>query len=54
LFNEESDRRIAKVSDMMRGCLTKLSERKLKDCLTRLGDDIENQNPAQSRPKSGI
>lgn len=30
-----------KVSDMMRGDLTNLSERKLMDCLTRLGDDIE-------------
>ena len=30
-----------KVSDMMRGDFTNLSERKLKDCLTRLGYDIE-------------
>jgi len=30
-----------KVSDMMRGDLTNLSERKLMDCLTRLGYDIE-------------
>ena len=30
-----------KVSDMMRGNLTNLSERKLMDCLTRLGYDIE-------------
>lgn len=29
------------VSDMMRGDFTNLSERKLMDCLTRLGDDIE-------------
>jgi len=30
-----------KVSDMMRGELSNLSERKLMDCLTRLGFDIE-------------
>lgn len=30
-----------KVSDMMRGDLSNLSERKLMDCLTRLGYDIE-------------
>ncbi|MGY8903684.1 MAG: helix-turn-helix domain-containing protein [Burkholderiales bacterium] len=30
-----------KVSDMMRGDLANLSERKLMDCLTRLGYDIE-------------
>lgn len=30
-----------KVSDMMRGNFTNLSERKLMDCLTRLGCDIE-------------
>lgn len=30
-----------KVSDMMRGVFTNLSERKLMDCLTRLGYDIE-------------
>lgn len=30
-----------KVSDMMRGDFTNLSERKLMDCLTRLGFDIE-------------
>jgi predicted XRE-type DNA-binding protein len=30
-----------KVSDMMRGNFTNLSERKLMDCLTRLGYDIE-------------
>jgi predicted XRE-type DNA-binding protein len=29
-----------KVSDMMRGDFTNLSERKLMDCLTRLGYDI--------------
>ena len=31
----------AKVSGMMRGDFTNLSERKLMDCLTRLGYDIE-------------
>ena len=30
-----------KVSDMMRGEFTNLSERKLMDCLTRMGYDIE-------------
>lgn len=30
-----------KVADMMRGDFTNLSERKLMDCLTRLGYDIE-------------
>jgi predicted XRE-type DNA-binding protein len=30
-----------KVSDMMRGDFTNLSERKLMDCLTRLGYDVE-------------
>lgn len=30
-----------KVSDMIRGDFTNLSERKLMDCLTRLGYDIE-------------
>jgi predicted XRE-type DNA-binding protein len=30
-----------KVSDMLRGHFTNLSERKLMDCLTRLGYDIE-------------
>lgn len=38
-----------KVSDMMRGDFTNLSERKLMDCLTRLGYDIEiSVRPAQS------
>ena len=30
-----------RVSDMVRGDFTNLSERKLMDCLTRLGYDIE-------------
>ena len=38
-----------KVSDMMRGDFTNLSERKLLDCLTRLGYDIEIKvSPAQA------
>ena len=37
-----------KVSDMMRGQLGNLSERKLMDCLTRLGYDIRiNVRPAK-------
>lgn len=40
-----------KVSDMMRGDFTNLSERKLMDCLTRLGYDIE----IKARPaKAGV
>jgi transcriptional regulator with XRE-family HTH domain len=36
-----------KVSDMMRGDFSNLSERKLMDCLNRLGYDIEiNVKPA--------
>lgn len=31
----------SKVSDMMRGDFSQLSERRLMDCLTRLGYDIE-------------
>ena len=38
-----------KVSDMMRGDFSNLSERKLMDCLTRLGYDIEIKvRPAKS------
>ncbi len=38
-----------KVSDMMRADFSNLSERKLMDCLTRLGYDIEiNVRPAKS------
>lgn len=37
-----------KVSEMMRGKFSNLSERRLMDCLTRLGYDIEIQvRPAQ-------
>jgi predicted XRE-type DNA-binding protein len=45
LTQQEAAKRMAitqfKVSDMMRGDFAKLSERKLMDCLTRLGYDIE-------------
>ena len=39
-----------KVSDMMRGDFSKLSERKLMDCLKRLGYDIEIKVKPVSRP----
>lgn len=39
-----------KVTDMMRGDFTNLSERKLMDCLTRFGYDIEIKvRPAKSK-----
>jgi len=45
LTQQEAAKRIGitqpKVSDMMRGDFSNLSERKLMDCLTRLGYDIE-------------
>lgn len=45
LTQQEAARRMGitqpKVSSMMRGDFTNLSERKLMDCLTRLGYDIE-------------
>ena len=45
LTQEEAARRMGitqpKVSGMMRGDFSKLSERKLMDCLNRLGYDIE-------------
>jgi predicted XRE-type DNA-binding protein len=45
LTQEEAGRRMgisqAKVSGMMRGDFSNLSERKLMDCLNRLGYDIE-------------
>lgn len=51
LTQQEAARRMGitqpKVSDMMRGDFSNLSERKLMDCLTRLGFDIEiNLRPA--------
>lgn len=39
-----------KVSDMMRGDFTNLSERKLMDCLNRLGYDIEIRVKPASNP----
>ena len=39
-----------KVSDMMRGDFTNLSERKLMDCLNRLGYDIEIKVRPASAP----
>ena len=39
-----------KVSDMMRGDLSNLSERKLMDCLNRLGYDIEIKVKPASEP----
>ena len=39
-----------KVSDMMRGDFTNLSERKLMDCLTRMGYDIEIKLKPTSEP----
>ena len=45
LTQQEAARRMGitqpKVSDMMRGNFANLSERKLMDCLTRLGYDVE-------------
>ena len=51
LTQQEAARRMGvsqpKVSDMMRGDFSNLSERKLMDCVTRLGYDIEiNLRPA--------
>lgn len=53
LTQQEAARRMGitqpKVSDMMRGDFTNLSERKLMDCLTRLGYNIEIKiRPAKS------
>ena len=53
LTQQEAAKRIGitqpKVSDMMRGDFANLSERKLMDCLTRLGYDIEiSVRPANS------
>lgn len=39
-----------KVSDMMRGDFSNLSDRKLMDCLNRLGYDIEIKVKAASKP----
>ena len=53
LTQQEAARRMGitqpKVSDMMRGDFSNLSERKLMDCLTRLGFDVEiSVRPAKS------
>ena len=58
LTQQEAAKRMSisqpKVSDMMRGDFTNLSERKLMDCLTRLGYDIEiSVRPAKSAPRHG-
>ena len=42
-----------KVSDMMRGDFSNLSERKLMDCLNRLGYDIEIKIGAGKANKAG-
>jgi predicted XRE-type DNA-binding protein len=54
LTQQEAARRMGitqpKVSDMMRGDFSNLSERKLMDCLNRLGYDIEIKvKPASKR-----
>jgi predicted XRE-type DNA-binding protein/DNA-binding phage protein len=50
LTQEEAGRRMGitqpKVSGMMRGDFTNLSERKLMECLNRLGYDIESATPS--------
>jgi predicted XRE-type DNA-binding protein len=53
LTQQEAAKRMSitqpKVSDMMRGNFANLSERKLMDCLTRLGYDIEiNVRPSKA------
>ncbi len=54
LTQEEAGRRMGipqpKVSAMMRGDFTNLSERKLMDCLARLGYDIEIKIKPTSAP----
>lgn len=55
LTQQEAAKRMAitqpKVSDMMRGDFSNLSERKLMDCLSRLGYDIEIKvRPVSKRP----
>ena len=53
LTHQEAAKRMGiaqpKASDMMRSDFTNLSERKLMDCLTRLGYDLEiSVRPAKS------
>jgi predicted XRE-type DNA-binding protein len=43
-----------KVSDMMRGDFSKLSERKLMSCLNRLGYDIEIKLKPTSEPRGQL
>ena len=54
LTQQEAARRMGitqpKVSDMMRGAFSNLSERKLMDCLNRLGYDIEIKVKPASDP----
>ena len=54
LTQEEAGRRMGipqpKVSGMMRGDFTNLSERKLMDCLNRLGYDIEIKVRLAAKP----
>ena len=54
LTQEEAGRRMGipqpKVSGMMRGDFTNLSERKLMDCLNRLGYDIEIKVRPAAKP----
>ena len=54
LTQQEAARRMGitqpKVSDMMRGDFSNLSERKLMDCLNRLGYDIEIKVKPTSDP----
>lgn len=54
LTQQEAARRMGitqpKVSDMMRGDFSNLSERKLMDCLNRLGYDIEIKVKPASDP----
>ena len=54
LTQQEAARRMGitqpKVSDMMRGDFSNLSERKLMDCLTRLGYNIEIKVKPAAKP----
>ena len=54
LTQQEAARRMGitqpKISDMMRGDFSNISERKLMDCLNRLGYDIEIKAHPISEP----
>lgn len=59
LSQEEAGRRMGipqpKMSGMMRGDFSNLSERKLMECLNRLGQDIEiKARPASVEPQKGF